>query len=137
MITKEQVMPLLLVACPSFSKRWEEHLAFYQDQDEQLLYIDLGEFARHLVELHKAHRVEEFPAVFQAVESLHLEGDHFVKEAATIGLLEGIQNIAGNMGIDPEEFLPYLNAQSLKWWRQLNDFWNAKIPYVGATIDEA
>jgi len=136
MITKEQVMPLLLVACPSFSKRWEEHLAFYQAEDEQLLYLDLGEFAHHLVELHKAHRVEEFPAVFQAVESFHLEGDDFVKEAVTIGLLEGIQNVAGNMGVDPEEFLQYLKAQSLRWWRQLNDFWNAKIPYVGATIDE-
>ena len=130
-------MPLLLLACPSFFERWEEHLLFYQEEDEQLLYLDLGEFADHLVELHKGHRVEEFPAVFQAVESLHLEGDHFVKEAATIGLLEGLQNEARNIGVDPEEFLQYLGAQSLKWWRQLNDFWNAKIPYVGATIDEA
>ena len=129
-------MPLLLAACPSFSKRWEEQLLLYQEEDEQLLYLDLAEFAHHLVELHKAHRVEEFPAVFQAVESLHLEGDDFVKEAVTIGLLEGIQNVAGNMGVNPEEFLQYLKAESLRWWRQLNDFWNAKIPYVGATIDE-
>jgi hypothetical protein len=137
MITKEQVMPLLLVACPSFSKRWEEHRLFYEAGDEQLLYIDLGEFASHLVELHKAGRVEEFPAAFQIIERLHLEGDHYVKEAATIGLLEGIQNVAGNTGGQPEEFVPYLGSESIKWWRQLNDFWNGKIPYVGATIDEA
>jgi hypothetical protein len=137
MVTKEQVMLLLLTACPSFFKRWEEQLLLYEEGDEQLLYLDLAEFADHLVELHKAHRIEEFPAVFQVVESLHLEGDHFVKEATTIGLLEGIQNQARNLGVDPEEFLQYLGAQSLRWWRQLNDFWNAKIPYVGATIDEA
>jgi hypothetical protein len=39
MITKEQVMHLLLNACPSFSKRWEEHRAFFED--EELLYVDL------------------------------------------------------------------------------------------------
>jgi hypothetical protein len=77
MITKEQVMPLLLNACPSFSKRWEEHRAFYED--EKLLYVDLGEFAHHLVELLKANRTEEFPAVFEIIERMHLEGDHYVK----------------------------------------------------------
>lgn len=134
---KEQVMPLLLEACPSFSKRWEEHLAFYENEDEKLLYIDLGEFAHHLVELQKAQRVAEFPAVFQAIEKLHLDGDHYVKEAATIGMLEGIQNVAANNGVGPEAFVPFLGPESTKWWRQLNDFWDGKIPYVGATIDEA
>jgi hypothetical protein len=58
MITKEQVMPLLLGSCPSFSDKWEEHRAFHKD--EYLLYVDLGEFARHLVELQRTHRIEEF-----------------------------------------------------------------------------
>jgi hypothetical protein len=135
MITKEQVMPLLLNACPSFSKRWEEHRDFYEGKE--LLYVELGEFAHHLVELHKANRIEEFPVVFKVIERMHLEGDHYVKEAATIGMLEGIQNVAGNSGLEPEEFVQYLKPESFKWWRQLNDFWEAKIPYVGATIDEA
>ena len=130
-------MPLLLIACPSFSRSWEEYLLeAYQGEEEQLLYIDLYEFACHLVELHKAHRIEEFPAAFRAIEDLHLEGNHFVKEAATIGLLEGIQNAAGHRGVDPEEFLQYLHVESLRWWRQLNDFWSGKISSVGATIDE-
>ena len=128
-------MPLLVAACPSFSKKWEEHPAYYEG--EELLYVDLGEFAGHLVELQKANRTEEFGAVFDVIERLHLEGDHYVKEAATIGLLEGIQNIAGNSGVEPEQFVQYLKPESAKWWRQLNDFWDAKIPYVGATIDEA
>ena len=135
MITKEQVMPLLVAACPSFSKKWDEHRAYYEGLE--LLYVDLGEFAGHLVELQKANRTEEFRAIFDIIERLHLEGDHYVKEAATIGLLEGIQNIAGNTGVEPEQFVQYLKPESAKWWRQLNDFWDAKIPYVGATIDEA
>ena len=128
-------MPLLPESCPSFSDKWEEHRAFYKD--EELLYVDLGEFVHHLVELQRTHRIEEFAAVFDVIERLHLEGDPYVKEAATIGTLEGIQNVAGNTGVDPDEFVQYLQPESAKWWRQLNDFWNARIPYVNGTIDEA
>jgi hypothetical protein len=135
MITKEQVMPLFLEACPSFTQKWEEHRAFYEDED--LLYVDLGEFAHHLVELHKYSRTAEFPAVFGVIERLHLEGDAYVKEAATIGMLEGIHNVAGNSGVEPEEFFQYLKPESAKWWRQLNNFWEGKIPYVGSSPNEA
>ena len=124
-MTNDQVMPLLLSACPSFSTRWEEHRAFYED--EQLLYIDLGEFAHHLIELEKANRTEEFPAVFEIIERMHVDGDDYVKEAATIGMLEGIQNVAGNSGIDPERFAKYLKPESAKRWRQLNKFWEGKV----------
>jgi hypothetical protein len=135
MITKEQVMPLFLEACPSFNEKLKEHRAFYEDDD--LLYPELGEFAHHLVELHKANRTEGFPAVFEVVERLHLEGDAYVKEAATIGMLEGIQNVAGNSGVNPEEFFRYLKPESAKWWRQLNDFWEGQIPFVGSPPHEA
>ena len=124
MITKELVIPLLLSACPSFSKRWEEHRAFYED--EELLYIDLGEFAHHLVELQKKNRTSEFPGVFDIIERMHLEGDDYVKDAATIGMLEGIQNVAGNLGVEPGIFEKYLKPVSAKRWRQVNDFWDGK-----------
>ncbi|MGH9941193.1 MAG: DUF7674 family protein [Pyrinomonadaceae bacterium] len=113
----------------------EGHRAFYEDED--LLYVDLGEFAHHLVELHKANRTDEFPAMFEIIERLHLEGDAYVKEAATIGMLEGIQNVAGNSGVDPEEFFRFLKPESAKWWGQLNDFWEGKIPFVGSSPNEA
>ena len=135
MITKEQVMPLFLQACPSFTQRWENHRAFYDDED--LLYVDLGEFAHHLIKLHKTNQTNEFPAVFEVIERLHFEGDAYVKEAATIGMLEGIQNVAGSSGVNPEDFSCYLKPESAKWWRQLNAFWNGKMPYVGATQNEA
>jgi len=135
MIAKEQVMLLFLEACPSFTEKWKEHRAFYEDED--LLYVDLGEFAHHLVELHKANRTDEFTAVFEIIERLHLEGDAYVKEAATIGMLEGLQNVAGNSGVDPEEFSRYLKPESAKWWRQVNEFWEGKIPSVGSSPHEA
>lgn len=137
MITKEQVMPLLLEACPSFTEKWKEHSAEWEE--ENLLYIDLSEFNRHLIELHKSKKIDEFPAIFDVVEKLHKGGDDYVKEAATIGLLEGIQNIASHTenGVNAEEFVQYLKPESAKWWRQLNEFWEGETPYVGATINKA
>lgn len=79
-----------------------------EEDPERLLYLDLSEFARHLIDLHKSKEIADFPAVFAVFERLHLEGDPEVRNAATIGFLEGIQNNGGNSGLDPEEFTNYL-----------------------------
>lgn len=123
MITRDEVMPMLLAGCPSFEEPWREYVG---DPTYQagLLYIDLGEFAHHLVRLQKAGETSEFGSVFLVVEELHTDGDAYVREAATIGLLEGIQNVAGNNGLDPGAFHPYLQPESAKWWGKLNAFWN-------------
>ncbi len=134
MITKEQVMPLFLNACPSFAPDWEKYRA--SNPDEGLLYIDVSELAHHMVDLIKSKQTSEFPAVFDVIERLHIDGDDYVKEVATIGVLESLQNVASNNGVDPEAFVPWLGIESRRWWRQLNDFWQAKIPYVGATIND-
>jgi hypothetical protein len=135
MITKGQVMPLFLSACPSFAPDWETYRA--TNPDEGLLYIDMSELAYHMVGLIKTNQTNEFPAVFDVIERLHIEGDDYVKEATTIGILESLQNIASNNGVDPEAFAPWLRTESRKWWHQLIEFWQARIPYVGATINEA
>lgn len=117
MITQDEVMSLLLEACPSFADRWQEHRSVWGD--EHLLYLDLGEFAHHLVELSRSDLTDEFPAVFAVIERLHVEGDAFVKEAATIGLPEGMQNIAGHSGVESELFVAYLGPVSAQWWVEL------------------
>jgi hypothetical protein len=123
MVTREEVMPMLLTVCPSFAAPWRDYVdnPIYE---EGQLYIDLAEFASHLVGLQKAGETSEFQAVFRVVEAFHLDGDAFVREAATIGLLEDIQNVARNRNLDPESFYPYLHPESAKWWRKLNAFWN-------------
>jgi hypothetical protein len=119
-ITRDQVMPLLLEACPSFHKRWKAYLA-EPDYEANLLYIDLGELAHHVLELAIGGATTEFPALFAVVERLHVEGDAFVKEAATIGLLEDIQNIAGHDGIDTDAIEAHLQPVSAKAWAELED----------------
>ena len=115
-------MPLLMEACPSYRPPAE---------DQDLLYVALGNFVRHLLQLQRQSRTLEFPEVARAIERLHVEGDHYVREAATIGLLEGIQNVWTNEGTDPELFVCHLLPVSDKWWQSLNDFWNGKSKFVG------
>ena len=129
MILKSDVMPMLLAACPSFGTPWEAYSA-EPEYEVGLVYLHLGEFARHLVALWRTAQTAEFPRVFDAVERLHVEGDDYVQEAATIGLLEGLQNNAEYAGIDPEVFRPYLRPESSRWWVALNRFWAGEIPYV-------
>jgi hypothetical protein len=131
-IKKQEVMKLILKACPSYQERWEKYYEdSYSDGDEQLLYIDLGDFAHHIVDLYKSNKMDEFPNIFEVIEQLHVSGDEFVKEAATIGLLEGIQNVFSHIGINPNVFYKYLNRESLLWWNNLNDFWDGKTQFVG------
>ncbi|WHY84645.1 hypothetical protein QNH39_18580 [Neobacillus novalis] len=126
-ITKEQVMGLLLSACPSYSERWEKYLEEnYEDGDEQLLYIDVADFANHIIEIYKLNETEEFEAVFEVIELLHIQGDEFVKELATIGLLEDI-HLSLTDKQEHDFFVKYLKPESLQWWNYLFDFWSGKL----------
>jgi hypothetical protein len=129
MITGSDVIPLLLEASPSFAEPW----AAYRDEpsfDDDLLYVHLGEVARHLIHLFRIAEHAELRAALDVVERLHLEGDAYVREAATIGLLESLQNNAGHDGLDPDVFLPWLKPESLRWWKGLDAFWAGRIPAV-------
>jgi hypothetical protein len=122
MITKDDAIFLLLEASPSFQAKWDEYER--EQGDQRLYYTELGLFADHLLDLYQKGKVEDFSAVFAVVERLHIEGEPYIKEAATIGLLEGLQNIAGNSGIDTDEFIPFLLPETLRWWNNLNCFWS-------------
>jgi len=132
MIEQEQVMPLLVAACPSFEGRLARYVADNYDKgDERLLYCELGEFSRHLIDLASSGNVGELPAVFAVIERLHLEGTPYVREAATIGLLEGIQNNASHCDFDLTKLTRCLHPESNYWWRQVADFWGGKLRFVG------
>jgi hypothetical protein len=133
MIGREQVIDLLLEACPSYCARWE---AYRQapEFDAELLYVHLGDFADHVVDLLEGDARADLAALTRILERLHLEGDDHVKEAATIGLLEGIQNVAGHRNVSTEGLEAALGAETRRWWRSLDAFWSGKIPHVGADI---
>lgn len=129
MIEKERLSSLLLEACPSFKATYDA------SKDKDLDYMIASAFARHLLNLYKANKTEEFSKVSELIENLHVAGDDYVKEYATIGILEDIQNIWGNDKTDPEKFAAFLLPVSLKYWHSLNKFWKGGIPIVGSDIE--
>ncbi|WEK56090.1 MAG: hypothetical protein P0Y55_08595 [Candidatus Cohnella colombiensis] len=137
MIEKHQVMNLLIKACPSFEKSWKQYIAeTYEDGEEQLPYIDMIYFIQHLIELYKQNNTEEFRDIFEVVELMHSDGSDYVKEVATIGFFETLQNQLSNNNIDIDEFKSYLIPLSNTWWNHLLDFWNGKMEYVGGPLKE-
>ena len=127
-ITQDQVREMILDAVPSFRPIWD------RSEDQELPYVVMGDLARHLLSQYLSGCTEEFEPLCEVVERLHVSGDSYVREFATIGILEAIQNVWSHTDTDPEEFAQFLRPVSKKWWKELNDFWAGRIPYVGAGL---
>ena len=120
MVSKGDMMNALLAACPTFGPSWRTFLDEWQNEPVELpLYVALGDFARHLISMLDRGETSAFPEIFRVIENLHVDGDSYVKEAATIGILERLQN-----SNEPEKFRRYLGPESQKWWDKLNRFWD-------------
>jgi len=133
MIEPTDTMPLLVGACPSFKGKWQEHL---DDLGNDAPYAAAGKFARHLLECHQRGDTAAFEAVGNAIERLLVEGTPWVQEFATIGVLEGIQNIWGHSTTSPEAFFPFLGPESQRRWQDLNRFWAGEAQ-AGASPDSS
>ncbi|MCB1784389.1 MAG: hypothetical protein KDI13_10400 [Alphaproteobacteria bacterium] len=124
-IAKDQIIPLLLDACPSFKVVYEG--SDYQDSP----YTIAGEFSDHLLMLYKQGNVIEFSRVAELIERLIVYGDSYTKEYAIVGILESVQNVWGQNSVDTRDFESILLPESQEYWQRLNDFWEGKIPFDG------
>ncbi|MEP7006666.1 MAG: hypothetical protein ABI810_11840 [Sphingomonas bacterium] len=123
-IPRERMFEPLLVADPSFQPAWERFCDEWRDEEVELPnYLALCDLARHLIGKLAAGETEAFPAVFDVVERWHVEGDPYVQEAATIGLLEDLQNEALHHTTRPGEFERWLRPVSRKFWARVAQYW--------------
>ncbi len=113
----------LLQADPSFCEKWETFQEEYRSDDELPLYLALSELARHLILNLETGNTHRFDAVFDVVERWHIRGDPYVKEAATVGLLEDLQNGHLHRKTRSGDFLPWLQPETLRWWTKVHEFW--------------
>ena len=118
------MMDVLLEACPSFRPTWESFLDEWEDSADDLPhYLALADVARHLIGMLEQSEIATFPAIFQAVERLVTEGEHYVAEAAVVGLLEDLQNRNLHTATEPMQFRPFLGPDSVVAWDELYKFW--------------
>jgi hypothetical protein len=123
MIDKDEMFEFILKASPSFTSAWEEFLEEWSDEKELPLYLALGDLSRHINALVSSQQSSELKEIFAVVERWHIEGSDYVKEAATIGLLEGLQGESNAAQIEA-----YLLPESKLWWQKINEFWeNGKL----------
>jgi hypothetical protein len=124
-IRRDEMMEPMLEACPSFRPAWEEFVREWGAEAEPSLYLALGSLARHLIALLAARDALALSRAFGVVERWHIEGDAFVREAATVGLLEDLQNEGLHETTTPKAFEPFLLPESRKWWEKVDRFWTS------------
>lgn len=122
-ITRSKMFEPLLVADPSFQPRWTEFTTEWSDETDPPLYLALGSLAQHLLARLKIGDTEGFEDIFAVVERWHTEGDTYVSEAASIGLLESLQNLSGGNDRKTATVEPWLGPESRRWWDKLDRFW--------------
>ncbi len=125
MICQEHILTILADAFP----------AFIPDADVvDMPYVVLGGFARFVIDIYESGDGTELRKAIELIELLHTDGDPFVREAATIGVLEGIQNSLLTRGAILHGFEASLLPESRRWWDSLMGFWSRSIPNVGADL---
>lgn len=121
-ITRLTMFDQILVADPSFRPQWNSFMSEWADEPEPPLYLALGALAGHVIGRMEHGDTTGFDRIFAVVEQWHSNGDDYVKEAATIGFLESLQNRLGES--DPLE--PWLGPLTKEWWGRLNGYWNGE-----------
>ena len=128
LITGSTMFDPMLLADPTFAPAWCEFTEEWRDEKHLPLYLALAQLARHLITDLERGDTARFPEIFNVVERWHVEGDSYVREAASIGLLEDLQNTGLHRTTSPENFLRWLGPNSRRWWDKVDVFWRDGTP---------
>lgn len=131
-ITKSNFMDAMLEACPSFKPAWQGFVEEWEDEPTELedateadlpYYLALSDLADHLIDMLERGETSSFPAIFGVVEDWIERGEHYVSEAAVIGLLEDLTAAVRYKYGRPSDFVPWLGPASKEAWTNVKDFW--------------
>jgi len=125
MLNKEDIVPLLLKACPTAKDTWQEHLEDWEGE-EAGDYNDIAVFAHHIIRCYEQDKTEEINNAFKTIERLINDGSDEVRAIAVTGFLEDIQNIASYHDFGYKVFEPYLRPTSRQGWYELIELWKGK-----------
>ena len=112
----DDVTKTLLMEFPLFSVADEDDL--------ELQYVVAGLFTDYILRAYQAGDKDTYNRGLKFIEKLHTDDTHEVRELATIGYLESIQNTWPKKLINANVPFNDLGEQSKIWWVTLNDYWN-------------
>ncbi|MGE0006305.1 MAG: hypothetical protein AB7S92_12000 [Parvibaculaceae bacterium] len=132
MITRRHMFEPLLAALPGFRPAWQAFADHWTDASRDRgaepgdlpHYLLIADLARHLADLLEAGRQDDVRHALAVAERWLLEGDAYVKEAATVGLIEDLQNVAQRRGIAEDRFTVLLGPEGRHWWDKVSRFWS-------------
>jgi len=124
-IDKDEMIPMLLDACPGFRPRWEEHVASWNGEPAGV-YNDIGEFVAYLLDTYEQGQMDSVRSAFNILERFLMEGDAETKERAVIGFIEDIQNASSWRSFGAKAFLPFLGPHSQVGWAEVERMWRGK-----------
>lgn len=97
--------------------------AEYQNNEERLLYVDIGEISSIIVSDFEMKNKTYSPVLFEKIEEILENCDIEVANLIVIGLFEDIQNIAGKKINYYSGFNDWLKPISKLKWDSVIDFW--------------
>jgi len=117
MIRADDVMPLLLVAVPSFEPLWYDMQADHVHAGPNPVrghHLDAATFVGHLVDQHRHNHTEVVQRAFDVIERMAIEGKGYVQNLANVGYLERVRNCAlADDVLRDDDFVGYLGPVSL------------------------
>ncbi|MCX7418856.1 MAG: hypothetical protein NT013_04875 [Planctomycetia bacterium] len=120
MITQNAMLDVLVKASPEIAQDYSEFVADFSDERELPCYLYLGDYSQCLVELLESDADQLLSSAFEAIETLYQNGDDYVENATTVGILENLQNRNLHRSTSPDQFVKYLRPLSLKNWQEVN-----------------
>lgn len=99
-IKPEDVAELIFEACPSYRETWPGPDAGDAAGDKYSIPLMIG-FAGHVARLWKDRRFAEFPAIFELVERLHVEGNKKVVDHVVFYFTEILHIELKKRGMNP------------------------------------
>jgi hypothetical protein len=125
MISREEIVPRLLQACPTAQRAWDEHVAWWGTEDRGI-YNDVAVLAHHVVVSLKSRDTRKFDAFFRVLEELLVTGDPDTRAVAVNGLIEDLQNIASHEPPGYQAFERWLHPTSRRAWADVERLWSGK-----------
>jgi hypothetical protein len=113
-IKPEEVADLIFEACPTFREAWPGLNTGNAPDRKYSIPFMIG-FAGHVARLWKDGRFEEFPAVFELVERLHVEGNKKVVDHVVFYFTELLYIELQKHGINPRFAERRLGPVSCHW----------------------